>query len=132
MASKCATSARASRDNWQTLNYNEFNIFENGFLNEFRQAQANLQANIAAGRGNTFAFTGAPGTSPLPILLALLQRAAGGERGANPALYTGAQLDERQTFLGFLAAQNPNPFGYASTNGDERPARATRPSAATR
>ena len=40
----------------QTLNYNEINIFENGFLNEFRVAQANLQANIAAGRGNTFAY----------------------------------------------------------------------------
>ena len=32
-----------------TLNYNEINILENGFLNEFRLAQANLQANIAAG-----------------------------------------------------------------------------------
>ncbi len=35
---------------------------DNGFVNEFRKAQANLQANIAAGRGKTFAYTGAPGT----------------------------------------------------------------------
>src|SRR5204863_5949270 len=55
---------------WNDLNYNEFNIVENGFLNEFRQAQKNLQANIAAGRGNTFAYTGAAGTAPLPIFLA--------------------------------------------------------------
>ena len=48
-----------SRENWQTINYNETNIFENGFLNEFRVAQANLRANIAAGRGGTFAYTGA-------------------------------------------------------------------------
>ena len=38
-----------SRDNWSNLNYNEFNIVENGFLDEFRQAQRNLAANIAAG-----------------------------------------------------------------------------------
>ena len=44
---------------WVDYNYNEANIIENGFLDEFRKAQANLQANIAAGRGNTFAYTGA-------------------------------------------------------------------------
>lgn len=43
---------------------------ENGFLDEFRKAQANLRANIIAGKGNTFAFTGAAGTSPLPIFQA--------------------------------------------------------------
>src|SRR5205085_10101571 len=51
-------------------NFNEINIKENGFLDEFRKAQANLQANIAAGRGNTFAYTGTAGTSPLPMFLA--------------------------------------------------------------
>ena len=55
----------------RTSNYNEINIVENGFLNEFKLAQANLQANIAAGRGTTFRYFG-PGTdtSPLPIYLA--------------------------------------------------------------
>ena len=43
------------------MNYNELNILENGFFNEFKVAQANLLANIAAGRGNTFAYTGAAG-----------------------------------------------------------------------
>ena len=43
------------------MNYNEVNIIENGFLNEFKLAQANLQANIAAGKGSTFAYTGAAG-----------------------------------------------------------------------
>jgi hypothetical protein len=46
---------------------------ENGFYDEFRLAQANLRANIVAGNGNTFAYTGAPGTSPLPIFMAYLQ-----------------------------------------------------------
>jgi hypothetical protein len=34
---------------WGTINYNEINIKENGFVDEFRKAQANLTANIAAG-----------------------------------------------------------------------------------
>jgi carboxypeptidase family protein/TonB-dependent receptor-like protein len=105
-----------SRDNWQTLNYNEINIFENGFLDEFRQAQRNLQANIAAGRGNTFAFTGAPGTAPLPILLAHFN-GRGAAQSSNPGSYTGNNWTS-QTFLAFLAAQNPNPFGMIA-NGDD-------------
>ena len=36
---------------------------ENGFYDEFRLAQQNLRANIAAGKGNTFAYTGAAGTN---------------------------------------------------------------------
>ena len=40
-------------------------------FNEFRQAQKNLAANIAAGRGNSFAYFGAgTGTAPLPPRLA--------------------------------------------------------------
>src|SRR5688572_31507193 len=38
-----------SLQSWQTYNYNEINIVENNFVNEFRVAQANLAANIAAG-----------------------------------------------------------------------------------
>ncbi|MBA3692845.1 MAG: TonB-dependent receptor, partial [Acidobacteria bacterium] len=49
---------------------NEFNTIENGFAAEFALAQANLYANLAAGRGATFAYAGpGTGTSPLPILL---------------------------------------------------------------
>jgi hypothetical protein len=64
---------------------------ENGFYDEFRKAQANLRANIVAGQGNTFAYTGAPGTSPLPIFQAYfagtpLTSAA----NAVPANYTSA------------------------------------------
>ena len=57
---------------WIEFDYNEVNIVENGFLNEFRLAQANLQANIAAGRGSNFRYFGpGTGTSPLPIYLAV-------------------------------------------------------------
>ena len=105
-----------SNDNWQTLNFNEINIFENNFLNEFRQAQANLQANIAAGRGNTFAFTGAPGTAPLPILLAHFN-GRGSDLAGTPGSYTGNNWTN-QAFLGFLAAQNPDPFGMVGDEDD--------------
>ena len=94
-------------------NFNEVNIKENGFLDEFRKAQANLQANIAAGRGNTFAYTGAPGTSPLPIFLGAYNTRPASQ-AANTAAYTGTNWTN-STFLGLLALQNPNPGG--SING---------------
>jgi hypothetical protein len=101
-------------NDWDTININEPNINGNGFLNEFRQAQANLQANIAAGRGSTFAYMGAgSGTAPLPIFLAHFNAQAAANAG-NQALYTGANWTSA-THLGWLAARNPNPWGFAST-----------------
>lgn len=100
-------------NDWDSINLNEPNITTNGFLNEFRLAQANLQANIAAGRGATFAYMGAgTGTNPLPIFLAhfAAQNAA---NAGNAALYTSTQFTNA-TNLGFLAARNPNPWGFAS------------------
>ncbi len=102
------------RMDWETVNINEISITSNGFLQEFRKAQANLQANIAAGRGNTFAYTGAPGTVPLPTFLAFYS-GANASRAGDPSLYTSAQFTNA-TNLGFLAAMNPNPYGFASTN----------------
>jgi hypothetical protein len=48
-----------SKDQWLTENFNEVNIFENGFLKEFQGAQANL----AASGGTTF-----QGANPTPIM----------------------------------------------------------------
>lgn len=57
-------------DLWRQLNLNEVNVFENGFLEEFRLAQQNLIANINAGRGLQFRYQGPnTGTSPLPNML---------------------------------------------------------------
>jgi hypothetical protein len=99
---------------WVTYNYNELNIVENNFLNEFRQAQRNLEANIAAGRGNTFAYTGAAGTGPLPIFLAHYNGV--GQSGADtPSNYSGNNWTN-STFLGFLAKFNPQPYSFASIN----------------
>ena len=47
--SRSATSARAASISGPTLNYNERNVIENGFLDEFKLAMANLQANNVAG-----------------------------------------------------------------------------------
>jgi len=101
---------------WTEYNFNEVNIVENGFLNEFRKAQANLQANIAAGRGNTFAYTGAPGTSPLPIYLAYLN-GVGAAQANVPTNYTGASWTSTN-FTNPLAINNPNPFTPAGTNAN--------------
>ena len=103
-----------SLQSWQTYDYNEVNIVENNFLNEFRQAQANLAANRAAGNGNTFAFTGAPGTAPLPTFLGYF---TGRSNAGDAAAYTGTSWTS-STFLAFLAARNPNPFGMV-TNADD-------------
>src|SRR5262249_58361225 len=40
-----------SARNVATRNLNELNIVENGILDEFKLAQANLRANVAANRG---------------------------------------------------------------------------------
>jgi hypothetical protein len=62
---------------WRSYNINETNIIENNFLQEFRNAQRNLQiANNAS-----FANQGLPGQVALPIF-----EAAFGARGSQPAV----------------------------------------------
>ena len=94
------------------------------FANEFRLAQANLLANRAAfpagdPRRNSFAFTGAPGTAPLPILYAAF---AGTTTGAGAAAnYTTATALTNYfgsaAFVGSLVPTNPNPVALATALG---------------
>src|SRR5215813_7435195 len=100
---------------WLNYNLNEINIVENGFLNEFKLAQANLQANIKAGKGNTFAYTGVPGTSPLPIYFAYFQ-GVGGDAFKDTTKYSSGNWSNNN-FTGPLAINNPNPGGGFSTTG---------------
>jgi hypothetical protein len=61
---------------WRTSNLNEVNIFENGFLQEFKNAQNNLAINQAAGV-NSFQNLGRAGQVALPIFdAAFLARGA--------------------------------------------------------
>jgi hypothetical protein len=98
---------------WTEVNYNERNIESNGFYQEFRLAQANLLANQAAGRGNTFAYAGAgTGTSPLPIYLAYF---AGRTDASNVAAYTASAASwTNSTFVGRLARTEASPNNAAS------------------
>lgn len=101
-----------SFDQPSTENWNEPTLIANGYVNEFKLAQANLYANIAAGRGQTFAYTGAPGTSPLPIFLASYN---GSTAVSDPASYTGSNWTS-STNLGFLRKLSPNPAGFVTGN----------------
>lgn len=102
------------RDVWTVYDFNETNIVENGFLAEFRNAQANLQANIAANRGNTFRYFGAgTGTVPLPIHLAYFS-GIGAARAGDPDAYTST-LFSNATFVNPLAMFAPNPFASAGS-----------------
>ena len=67
---------------WHTFNLNEVNIFENGFVDEFKRAQANLAINEANGLTG-FANNGLPGQQALPIFSAAF--GARGGQGALPA-----------------------------------------------
>ncbi len=126
LGSKMAIDVRyvgtRSRDQWTTYNYNEANILDNGFLSEFKNAQANLQANNAAGgtRAGSFKYFGAgTGTVPLPIYLAYFTgtNAAGAGTVAN---YDKSTNWTSSNFVNSLIKVNPNPFtpaGLSSTTG---------------
>ncbi|MBI1760193.1 MAG: carboxypeptidase regulatory-like domain-containing protein [Acidobacteria bacterium] len=101
---------------WTTYNLNavENNIAENGLLNEFKLAQRNLQAFIAAnptcGQPNqpacSFAYRGLPGQSPLPIILAYFQGLPAAQAGI-ATNYTSTNFTS-STFVNTLALNNPN------------------------
>jgi hypothetical protein len=98
---------------WNINSSANWNILENGFYDEFRRAQNNLRANIAAGRGNTFAFTGAPGTAPLPIFMAYFQGVPLADaRNQNPTSYTSGNFSS-SAWYNQLAIYNPNLTGIA-------------------
>jgi hypothetical protein len=81
-----------SARNIATRGINTVNIVENGLLEEFKLAQANLRANVTANRGATFQYFGpGTGTSPLPISLAYFSGVPAAQAG-NPALYTSTNF----------------------------------------
>src|SRR5262249_41751906 len=96
---------------WRSNDYNEINIFENGFFNEFLSAQKNLAIN----GGASFA-PGAAGTSPLPIM---------------STLFTGLPSASGFTSSGFISnLNNNNVAGMAATlamSPTYRPTRALLP-----
>ena len=102
---------------WVTENWNgDLNVQENGFLAEFQKAQANLRANLTAGRGASFAYFGSgSGTSPLPIYLAYLSGGTAAQ-ASDPASYAGAAATNftNATFVGRLSQYSPGLAAAAS------------------
>ena len=99
---------------WSATNYNTIrteNLLANGFMDEFKLAMGNLQANNASGvtgRVGSFAYFGAgTGTVPLPIFLAYF---SGRNDVTNSAAYTNASTTwANSTIAGRLAAPSPCP-----------------------
>ena len=102
-------------DQWSELNYNERNLIENRFIDEFRLAMANLQANNASGASNragSFAYFGSgTGTSPLPIYLAYL---AGRRDADNVAAYQTNNSWTNTAITQDLVRTNPQPGNSAA------------------
>ncbi len=115
MAAEVRYLGTRGADQWSALNYNGIrgeSLLNNGFLNEFKLAMANLAANNAAGgaRAGSFAYFG-PGTNPLPIYLAYLN---GRTDSSNPAAYTGGSTTwTSTTFTGRLSPASPSPISAA-------------------
>ena len=112
-----------SREQWASFNMNEANIRENGFLDEFKLAQANLQAHIAAGCGLSgapacsFAYRGpGTGTSPLPIYLAFFSGVPFAQSG-DVSKYTSSSWTN-SNFVNPLGLIGSNPFTPAGTNSN--------------
>jgi hypothetical protein len=95
---------------WTTWNMNspaQWSILENGFYDEYLKAKANLHANIVAGKGNTFAYTGAPGTAPLPIFQAYFAGTPLSDgANQNPANYTSANYRSSSWYNNLAMYQN--------------------------
>ena len=95
---------------WRQVDLNEQNLIENGALAEFKLAQQNVLANLAAGRGFNMKYFGpGTGTSPLPIAFKNIQpNTAGVNDPSNAANYTST-LWASTTLLSPLNPLNPNP-----------------------
>jgi hypothetical protein len=107
------------RKAWVDEDWNELNVIENGFFEEFKLAQQNLLSHVNAGCGTTgnpacsFAYRGGTsGTHPLPILLAYLTGQPSSNAG-NESLYTASTFTNT-TLVGRLNRFQPQPITMAS------------------
>ncbi|HEX6184141.1 MAG TPA: carboxypeptidase regulatory-like domain-containing protein [Pyrinomonadaceae bacterium] len=97
---------------WRANNFNEINIFENGFLQEFRNAQINLAA-----RGGTSFAPGCTGCVPLPILDRFFAGVATGSAYTNSGFISNLLNNNIGTMANQLA------FATAYRANRENPAR---------
>jgi Carboxypeptidase regulatory-like domain/TonB dependent receptor-like, beta-barrel len=110
-------------DQWSELNYNERNLIENGFIDEFKLAMANLQTNNVAGgaRLGSFAYFGpGTGTNPLPTYLAYINAR---RDATNAGAYTGTTWTNT-ALTQDLVWSNPQPDNSAADLDDDATRRA--------
>ena len=88
---------------WMAFNYNEVNIFENGFLKDFQNAQKNLAAN----GGKSFSDKG---LTPTPIIDAAFANSAGNFTSSQFINYLNN--GQAGTFANQLAGNNQNTPAY--------------------
>jgi hypothetical protein len=106
---------------WRQHNLAELNTVENGYAAEFLKAQQNLYLNIAAGKGQTFAyFADVAGSNQLPLTLAYtctpvlppnpnpVPCTASVPARYNSTLYTNS------TLIAQLSKNNPQVLGFAA------------------
>jgi hypothetical protein len=97
---------------WAAEDWNSVDWLNNGFFDEFKLAQANLLANVRAGRGATFAYMGpGTGTNPLPIFLSHFQGPNAGP-ATSAASYTSSEFGNDDWYDN-LDPRNPDPFSIA-------------------
>jgi hypothetical protein len=95
---------------WISTNINEVNIFENGFLKEFQNAQSNLKicmANAGCAANPSFANMGLPGQVALPILSTAFGGASAGDF-TNSAFITDLNQGAAGALAGALIYPNGN------------------------
>ena len=118
MAFEVRYSANHAIKVFRAVDYNEINIFENGFLQEFLRAQRNLAINTANGVNNSFGnLFPAQGTVPLTIFSRFFATGVSAANGFNNA-----------TFISHL--NNNNVGSIASTLAFSNIYRASRETAA--
>ncbi len=88
-----------AKDQWLVENFNEVNIFENGFLSDFKAAQANLRASPAA--NPTLA-----GANPTPILNQAFQTSGVAANDTNGTFINYVKQGQAGAFANALAGNS--------------------------
>jgi hypothetical protein len=102
---------------FRAVDFNEVNIFENEFLQEFTNAKTNLDIN----GGRTFA-PGAPGTVPLPIFSTLFSGLAASSGFANSTFINQLNLGNIGAMANTLAFQTTYKANRANLTFNGQPA----------
>ncbi len=113
---------------WHGYSVNEVNIFENGFLPQFKAAQQNLAISQANGRGASFANNGLAGQTAIPIFETAFNGLAAAQ-GFNNATFLSYLNTGQAGALATSIAQNPtyfcrmvgNNFGPCASRGFNNP-----------